>query len=296
MTTTSLQNRIIQAKNDGKYIQTSRLFLMPLDVSDAAEAFKWCGDPDVTEFMNYTIYTNVSDVAQWISEAGYNCFGFFLRENGQLIGSGDVHPNKNGAYELGYNLAKAYWGKGYCTEASKAMLAYRVAQGYKDFVSEHATDNVRSGRVIKKCGFVFRSDGSYTTFDGTRTFNSRKYILRIDSRNMDVDGRWFEKIVDGSKTIELRLNDEKRRGLKIGDYVVLNNLCEHGDLRKCVVKVTDLHYFNDFKELYASLDMSKCGYPKYETPNPNDMFSYYSAERQSLCGVVGIEFEFLAAV
>ncbi len=32
--------------------------------------------------------------------------------------------------------------------------------------------------------------------------------------------------------------------------------------------------------------MSKCGYPKYETPNPNDMLSYYSAERQSLCGVV----------
>ncbi|MDE7454761.1 MAG: GNAT family N-acetyltransferase, partial [Clostridia bacterium] len=102
--TNNLNKRIQQAKCDGKFIQTARLLLLPLDVSDAPEAFKWLSDPEVTKFMNYTIYTDVADVAKWIAESGHNCFGFFLRENGQLIGSGDVRDGRNhfdeGVYEL----------------------------------------------------------------------------------------------------------------------------------------------------------------------------------------------------
>lgn len=293
---TNLTKRIQQAKRDGKFIQTDRLFLLPLDASDAPEAFKWCSDPEVTKFMNYTRYTNVDDVAKWIDESGHNCFGIFLRENGQLIGSGDVHTNKSNIYELGYNLAKAYWGKGYCTEASKAMLAYRVTQGVSGFGCEHAQDNVRSGRVIQKCGFVNPVESSYTSFDGTRTFKSFKYDLHIDSHEMNVDGRWFNKIVSGSKTIELRLNDERRRNIKVGDYVILNNLDENADLTKCVVQVTALHKFDDFSKLYNSLDMTKCGYSACDKPNPDDMLSYYSAESQAACGVVGIEFDLLAVM
>lgn len=293
--TQNLEKRIIQAKQIGRFIQTSRLFLLPLDVSDAEDAFKWCGDAEVNRFMNYTIYANAYDVAKWIAESGHNVFGFFLRENGQLIGSGDVHTNKKGVHELGYNLARAYWGKGYCTEASKGMLSWRVSQGVADFACEHAVDNVRSGRVIQKCGFTNRTDSTYTCFDGTRTFKSYKYALHIDSHNMNVDGRWFDKIVKGSKTIEMRLNDEKRRNIKVGDYVVLNNLDEHADLTKCVVRVVALHKFADFKELYNMLDMTKCGYSSNDTPNPDDMLAYYSAERQNEWGVVGIEFEMLGA-
>ena len=296
--TNNLDKRIRQAKRDGKFIQTERLFLLPLEVSDAPEAFKWCGDPEVTKFMNYNTYTSVEQEEQWITESGHNCFGFFLRENGQLIGSGAVHTNRNGfnrgVYELGYNLAKAYWGKGYCTEASKAMLAHRVAQGVTEFGCEHAVDNVRSGRVIQKCGFTNPVESSYTSFDGLRTYKSYRYTLHIDSHQMNVDGKWFDKIVRGVKTVELRLYDDKRRCVKVGDYIVLNNLDENADLTKCVIKVTSLHVFADFAELYNALDMTQCGYTATDTPNPDDMLVYYSAERQAEFGVVGIEFELLA--
>lgn len=292
-----LKERIMQAKLDGKFIQTTRLILLPLDVSDAADAFKWCGDPEVTKFMNYTMYTNADDVAKWIADSGHNCFGIFLRENGQLIGSGDVALRRDHiSYELGYNLAKAYWGKGYATEASKAMLAYRVAQGVTEFACEHAVDNARSGRVIQKCGFVYQADGTYTSFDGTRTFNSRKYALHLDSHSMNVDGKWFDKVVGGSKTIELRLNDDKRRNVKVGDYVILNNLAEKPELTKSVVQVTALHKFDNYEDLYNNLDMAKCGYSKSDVPNPDDMLEYYSAERQAEWGVVGIEFDLLAVL
>lgn len=296
----TLLARVQEAKKNGKYIQTARLILLPLDVSDAPEAFKWLSDPEVTKFMNYTIYTNVDDVAMWIARSGHNCFGFFLRENGQLIGSGDLHTNRNGfdsdVYELGYNFAKAYWGKGYCTEASKAMLAYRVAQGVAEFGCEHAVDNVRSGRVIQKCGFTNRTESSYTSFDGTRTFKSYRYALHIDSHEMNVDGKWFDKIVRGDKTVELRLNDGKRREIKVGDYVILNNLDENANLTKCAVQVSALHKFDSFDTLYKKLDMTKCGYAANDKPNHEDMLRYYSLDRQLQWGVVGIEFEYLCAM
>lgn len=292
----NLNKRIQQAKFDGRFIQTSRLFLLPLDVCDAPEAFKWCGDPEVTKFMSYSTYASVEEEEQWIRESGHDCFGFFLRDNGQLIGSGDVHPNKDDVCELGYNLAKAYWGKGYCTEASKAMLAYKVAQGATYFECQHAVDNLRSGRVIQKCGFTNATESSYTCLDGVRTFKSYRYSLSVDSYEMNVDGKWFDKIVSGSKTIELRLNDERRRCIKVGDYIVLNNLDESADLTKCVVKVTALHKFNNFETLYNNLDMTKCGYSIADAPSCEDMLMYYSAERQAEYGVVGIEFELLAAM
>lgn len=294
--TNNLDKRIQQDKRDGKFIQTERLYLLPLEVSDAPEAFKWCSDPEVTKFMNYNTYTSVEQEEQWIKESGRNCFGFFLRENGQLIGSGDVDPNASGVHELGYNLAKAYWGKGYCTEASKAMLAHRVAQGVTEFGCEHAQDNVRSGRVIQKCGFTNPVESSYTSFGGLRTFKSYRYALHIDSHSMNVDGKWFDKIVRGGKTVELRLNDDKRRCVKVGDYVILNNLDGNADLTKCVVRVIALHVFANFVELYNYLDMTKCGYTATDKPNPDDMLVYYSAERQTEFGVVGIEFELLAAL
>lgn len=293
---TNLSKRIAQAKTDGKYIQTARLFLIPLDVSDAEQAFKWCGDKEVTRFMNYTTYRNVEDVAKWIAESGHNCFGFFLRENGLLIGSGNVAVNKSGIHELGYNLARAYWGKGYCTQASKALLAYRAAQGVTDFKCEHAKQNLRSERVIQKCGFVYRKDGSYTAFDGQRTFESKEYTLHINSHQMNVDKQWFDKIVSEHKTIELRLYDEKRRKIRENDYIILNNLDTNGDLTKCVVQVKNMYKFADFYQLYNNLDMTKCGYLQTDVPDSKDMLQYYSYERQAEFGVVGIEFELLCAM
>lgn len=290
-----LQLRIENAIQQRKFIVTERLFLLPLEVSDAPEMFKWCGDPEVTKFMNYSTYESVSQVEEWLAHGGRECFGFFLRENGQLIGSGDVQKNGQGLNEPGYNLAKAYWGKGYCTEACKSLVGYAVANGTSDFYCEHAVENFRSGRVIQKCGFSYVKNGEYVCFDGVRKFQSKQYEMHVDNHEMNVDGEWFCKIANGSKTVELRLNDEKRRAVRVGDYVILNNL-GGGPLIKCVVKVTALHVFRTFEELYKNLDMTKCGYSQSDAPNPDDMLAYYSAERQHLFGVVGIEFELLCCM
>ena len=98
----------------------------------------------------------------------------------------------------------------------------------------------------------------------------------------------FEMIKSGRKTIELRLLDEKRRQIRVGDGIVFTNT-ETGETLSA--SVTALHVFASFDELYRSLPLLKCGYTE-ETlakASPSDMERYYSAEEQKQYGVVGIE-------
>ena len=103
----------------------------------------------------------------------------------------------------------------------------------------------------------------------------------------------FAMIEDGRKTIELRLWDEKRSQIKVGDTLVFVHT---GDAaRTLTARVTALHLFPDFAALYAALPLDRCGYLPEEiaTASPADMNVYYSAERQALYGVVGIEIALL---
>lgn len=103
----------------------------------------------------------------------------------------------------------------------------------------------------------------------------------------------FDMIKSGEKTIELRLNDEKRRMIKIGDEIEFENTSDSTQVINA--KVLNLHRFCSFDELYKSLPLLKCGYTPddVDTAKPSDMELYYSAERQKKYGVVGIELELI---
>lgn len=98
----------------------------------------------------------------------------------------------------------------------------------------------------------------------------------------------FEKIKKGTKTIELRLNDEKRSLLKIGDRIDFEN---RTTLEHLEVKVVNLLKYPSFEELYKHCDKESMGYEKKEIANPKDMEQYYSKEEQEKYGVLGIVFE-----
>jgi len=290
-----LQVRIDNAVSECKFIRTPRLFLMPLAVSDAPQVFKWAGDAVVNKYLIYNLYHSVEEVERWLASIRNNetLFGIFLPD-GTLIGSADCSLCERGnVRELGYNLHKSYWGKGYATETCLALIAYTAEKfGTQDFYVLHAVENVRSQRVIEKCGFTFEKFGSYQKQDGSQTFESRHYTLHVDLHQMNLDDGLFEKIANGSKTIEMRLNDERRQGLKVGDYITFTN---NVGGEKMVTKVVGLHKFADFAELYKTLDLTRCGYTKEQAAiaSPRDMLQYYSAERQAQYGALGIEIQVL---
>ncbi|MBR6645662.1 MAG: ASCH domain-containing protein [Clostridia bacterium] len=98
----------------------------------------------------------------------------------------------------------------------------------------------------------------------------------------------FEMIKSGNKTIELRLFDEKRQKISLGDSIEFTNT------QTCEVitsEVIALHLFDSFRELYESLPLLKCGYTldNIDTAHYSDMNEYYSKDEQEKYGVLGIE-------
>ncbi len=100
----------------------------------------------------------------------------------------------------------------------------------------------------------------------------------------------FGKIADGSKRYELRLHDEKRRLISVGDTITFT--CTE-DERTVQVRVTSLHPFTSFEELYAALPLTECGYSEASATNahPRDMEAYYPPEKQAQFGVLAIGVE-----
>ena len=103
----------------------------------------------------------------------------------------------------------------------------------------------------------------------------------------------MQEIRTGNKTIELRLNDEKRKQISVGDTIKFINTEDSNDTLR--VKVVDLFLFSSFAELYDNLPLLNCGYNEnnINTALPDDMEMYYSREKQNKYGVVGIEISLL---
>ena len=99
----------------------------------------------------------------------------------------------------------------------------------------------------------------------------------------------FGRIARGEKTVELRLYDEKRQQIRVGDTIRFSCTDDPSMTVTCTVK--KLHLFPDFDTLYATLPLTKCGYTPTEcdSASPKDMEAYYPRDAQARYGVVGIE-------
>lgn len=72
----------------------------------------------------------------------------------ELIGGIGFAPMPDGALEFGYWLARRHWGRGYATEAGRAVIANaRDSLRLKRIEAGHFLDNPASGRVLEKLGF-----------------------------------------------------------------------------------------------------------------------------------------------
>jgi ASC-1-like (ASCH) protein len=108
--------------------------------------------------------------------------------------------------------------------------------------------------------------------------------------NMKLQHRPFFMIKNGLKTYEIRVNDEKRKLIVVGDQIVFKHV---ESFEEIYTKVLNLHQFDNFKELYENIDLLKCGYDKKDfiDAKSSDMYQYYSKEKEELYGVLAIEIE-----
>lgn len=93
----------------------------------------------------------------------------------------------------------------------------------------------------------------------------------------------FRMILCGEKTYELRLYDEKRQCIKIGDKIVFVNTKTDEPL---VVSVKSIHIFKNFTELYQALPLLKCGYTEENLTTANPAIWRNIIQKNNRCSMV----------
>ena len=93
----------------------------------------------------------------------------------------------------------------------------------------------------------------------------------------------FERIKNGTKTIEFRLYDEKRRKIKVGDKIEFSKLPDLQE--KLLVDVIELYREDNFESLFRKLGMDEEEIKR----KTNSMYKYYSIGEEKLYGVIGIK-------
>ena len=102
----------------------------------------------------------------------------------------------------------------------------------------------------------------------------------------------FDIVTKGEKNVEVRLNDEKRRKLKVGDTLIF--LKRPDEIETISAKITDLVPFSSFLDVVDYYEMKRI-YLEFTTKEEyiNIMRQFYSQEDESKYGVIAIEFEII---
>ena len=100
----------------------------------------------------------------------------------------------------------------------------------------------------------------------------------------------FEKIASGEKTLEIRLNDEKRRQIQVGDVLVLTRSSR--SLDKIKARVVALYPFESFAALFSSALFEKTGCGGMSADEAAaGMYQYYTKAQEEEFGVLAIEID-----
>ena len=147
-----------QNRREMMFARTERLLLRPSWPEDAAELHQAIADEGIVRNLARAPWPYTADDAVRFAtqehDALYPAFLLMLRTNGapRLIGACGIGQHDDGA-ELGYWIARPYWGLGFATEASRAVIDIAKTIGHKKLVASHFTDNSASGKVLRKLGF-----------------------------------------------------------------------------------------------------------------------------------------------
>jgi RimJ/RimL family protein N-acetyltransferase len=160
-------------------LETPRLLLRPLDLSDAEALFEMNKNPNVHKYLWQKPEVVIDEsikvieyVQRQYAENKIGRFATILKETGEFIGwtgikfvNDHVENGNTNFYDYGYRLNVKFWNKGYATEASKAWLDFGIFQmNIKEMNAYTHSENGASNHVLKRVGFNFMED--YSDKDG----------------------------------------------------------------------------------------------------------------------------------
>jgi len=143
-------------------IETERLILRPVQKTDFADLCILDSDPEVRRYFPegaLVVEQIAKELERFMREWESLGFGMFVaieKKNNQFIGRCGFAKLETGVVEFGYLLLKEYWGQGYATEASLALLDWGTKHVPTDHIVGFAPANhLASRRVLEKCGMQY---------------------------------------------------------------------------------------------------------------------------------------------
>ncbi len=161
-------------------LRTPRLRLRKLTMRDAPDIYRYSRDPEVARHVLWDAHRSIGDSRAYLrymlrKYRTHECasWGIELLETGHIIGTiGFMWVQEdNAAAEVGYSLAREYWGRGLMTEALRAVLQYGFDHMQLNRIeAQHETTNPASGAVMRKCHM--QHEGTLRS----RLFNKGRYV------------------------------------------------------------------------------------------------------------------------
>ena len=174
-------------------LETERLILRMWTKKDAAALYDYARDPDVGPNAGWKPHANVGESRLIIEQLFRRNMTWAIVEKatGVVVGSIGFEPDKYrpgiDSKEMGYSLAKSRWGKGYMTEAARRLVRYAFEElGLVILMIRTSETNIRSQRVIEKCGFKYEGTlrRAYKTYDGGNREVRCYSMLREEYENL----------------------------------------------------------------------------------------------------------------
>lgn len=145
-------------------LESERLILRPIQLEDAEAMFAYASDPEVLKYLWWEPHVSVEQSRESIAERFLTrvdhgipeAYAIVVKDEMRMIGTIDVHTVHFGDVGvLGYVIHKAYWGQGIVSEALQMILPVLYHHcGFYRIEINHCADNVGSGKVIEKAGFI----------------------------------------------------------------------------------------------------------------------------------------------
>jgi RimJ/RimL family protein N-acetyltransferase len=162
------------------YLETDRLIFRDFTPEDRAFIAELDSDPEVMKHLSDGIPSPPEEVdramgvfLKWKKEH-QNTYGFWLamtKDTQETIGWFHLRPIKHDItnfdnLEIGYRLKRKYWGKGYATEGSLALVEKAKELKACEVWAVTMIGNIPSQRIMQKCGMVLDREDVYEDFPG----------------------------------------------------------------------------------------------------------------------------------
>ncbi len=164
-----LEKKVAETFCNPPSLSSQRLNYVKISPEHAQDMFEYSCDSEVTKYLTWSCHSSLKETERYIKllEKKYNCnafhdWGIIHKESGKFIGtigftSFDYQQN---TAEIGYVLARPYWGYGYAVEAARTIMKFGIEHfALSGFCAKCMEGNDASFKVMKKCGMEL--DGIY---------------------------------------------------------------------------------------------------------------------------------------